>query len=120
MSANHRPLKLTPVGRCNRTWLRAIEDYVMSVANIDDTANNNVVMVAEVGVGVVVVAAVVLVVAVVVAWTALIPIVRKRIVVRSVEQATAPLDINDEYDELGDEDDSCCLSNATTLMPRAS
>jgi len=90
----------------------------MSEANIGDTANNNVVAMTGVAVVVVVVAAAVVLVvaAVVVAWTALIPIVRTRIV-QSVEQATAPLDINDEYDELGDEDDSCCLSNATMLLP---
>lgn len=101
------PLQSTLIDRCNCTCLIAIEDYVMSVVNIDDTANNNVV---------VVVVAVVLV-AVVVAWTALIPIVRRRIV-QNVE--TAPLDINDEYDELGDEEDSCYLSNATMLMPPTS
>lgn len=89
----------------------------MSEANIGDTANNNVV--AMTGVAVVASAVVLVVAAVVVAWTALIPIVRTRIV-QSVEQATAPLDISDEHDELGDEDDSCCLSNATMLMPPAS
>lgn len=121
MSANHRPLKFTLVVSQSNCTCLAIADYVMSEANIGDTANNNVVAMTGVAVVVVVVvaAAVVLVVAaVVVAWTALIP-VRTRIV-QSVEQATAPLDINDEYDELGDEDDSCCLSNATMLMLPAS
>lgn len=90
----------------------------MSVANIDDMANSNVVAMTGVVVAGVVVA-VELLAAVVVAWTALVPIVRTRIV-QNVEQATVPLNINDEYDELGDADDSCCLLNATTLMPPAS
>lgn len=75
-----------------------IVDNVMSVANIDDMTNNAVVAAPAMAV-------------VVAGWKAMIPIARRT--VWSVEQV--PLDINDEYDELDDEDGSSHLLHATTL-----